>query len=79
LPYIQTYKVDYINMSRDSITKPSSILSNGGLDSDSQVSITNTAKNHFWETLEKNINALLLTEERLTITRRKQLKSPLKQ
>jgi MSHA biogenesis protein MshL len=78
LPYVQTYKVDYINMNRDSITKPSSILSNGGLDSDSQISITNTAKNHFWETLEKNIREMLLTEEKITTTRRKQLKSAAK-
>jgi len=78
LPYVKTYKIDYINMNRDSVTKPSSVLSNGGLDSDSQISITNTAKNHFWETLEKNINAILLTEERSTITRRKQLKASAK-
>lgn len=86
LPYVQTYKVDYVNMSRDSESKivttqlsgKTNTLDNSSLGSNSQTSVTNISKNRFWETLEKNINAILLTEERLTITRRKQLKASTK-
>lgn len=90
LPYIQTYKVDYINMNRDSDSRvsvstqvsSSSIIGTSSvgvtgtaIGNNSQISVVDITKNRFWETLEKNINAILLTEERSTITRRKQLKT----
>ncbi len=90
LPYIQTYKVDYVNISRDSDSRvsvstqvsSSSIIGTASAGAtgtatgnNSQISVVDISKNRFWETLEKNINAILLTEERSTITRRKQLKT----
>lgn len=90
LPYVQTYKVDYVNMSRDSesrVTVATQVATSSGVatgssgsggtgaSNNSQTAIIDISKNHFWETLEKNINAILLTEERSTITRRKQLKA----
>ena len=90
LPYVQTYKVDYVNISRDSDSRvsvstqvsSSSIIGTASAGAtgtatgnNSQISVVDISKNRFWETLEKNINAILLTEERSTITRRKQLKT----
>ncbi len=99
LPYVQTYKVDYVNMTRDSESKVSvstqvlnstnigtSNSKSGGTsnntggssgsnsDNNSQTLITDTSKNRFWETLEKNVHAILTAEEKITTTRRKQLR-----
>jgi len=96
LPYVQTYKVDYINMTRDSESKVSvstQVLNSNNIgssnsksnntggssgssssDNNSQTLITDTSKNRFWETLEKNVHAILTAEEKITTTRRKQLR-----
>ena len=71
-PYLHTYKVDYVNMARDtqtSIQVASQVSSTtpggqggGGSTSggaNSTTSITNTSVNRFWETLAQNILNIL--------------------
>jgi len=74
-PFLRTYRVDYVNMTRDtsgSVTVVTQIASTGsgtgvtgaggGVGSSSNNSLTrieNKAQNRFWETLEKNIKDLL--------------------
>jgi general secretion pathway protein D len=68
-PFLQTYRVDYVNMKRDTTgaiqvsgeisggasgTGTASSSSNG-----SSTKIDNSAKNHFWETLTQNIKDIL--------------------
>lgn len=73
-PFLRTYRVDYVNMSRDttgSISVTTQIASTGGGagatpagqsgsgSNNSQTKIDNKAQNRFWETLEKNIKDIL--------------------
>ena len=74
-PVLRTYKVDYVNMSRDvsgtigvqsNVVAPPSATGAGGSaaaasasQNSSLLKVDNTAKNRFWETLEKNIKDLL--------------------
>ncbi|MBP8119839.1 MAG: secretin N-terminal domain-containing protein [Burkholderiales bacterium] len=73
-PYLKMYKIDYVNMTRDSsgsigvqtqVVGPSSGLSGGtgaagGAGQNSSATrLENSVKNRFWETLEKNIRDLL--------------------
>lgn len=76
-PYLRTYRVDYVNMTRDvtetvgiqtqvisgsvttSGTGGSSTQQGGSENSNSTLKITSTARNRFWETLEKNLKDLL--------------------
>ena len=67
-PFLKSYKIDYVNMSRDAeggISNTSQIGSGalGGATSgganNSQLSIKNSSKNHFWDTLVKNITDFL--------------------
>jgi MSHA biogenesis protein MshL len=72
-PYLKQYKIDYMNMSRDSeggITNTSQVgsgtsggaaggTSGGAGANSSQLSIKNTSKNHFWDTLVQNIKDIL--------------------
>ena len=75
-PFLRTYKIDYVNMSRDasgSVSISTQIGSTttqvggaqgagGGGGSGSNISSTkvdNVAKNHFWESLEKNLKDIL--------------------
>ncbi len=70
-PYLRIYKVDYVNMSRDTsgtvgiqsqVVGPAGqggTTTPGGAQNSSLLKIDNTAKNRFWETLEKNIKDLL--------------------
>jgi general secretion pathway protein D len=69
-PFLRTYKVDYVNMSRDAsstVTVTSQIASQGigttggtaASGNNSLSKIENKAQNRFWETLEKNIKDLL--------------------
>lgn len=80
LPYLRLYKVNYVNMSREStsqITVATQIESTGGginqsggsgssgssgqsEGNNSTTLITNKSNNNFWETLEKNILAILV-------------------
>ena len=68
-PFLHTYRVDYVNMKRDTTgsinvsgeiaggTTGSTGIPGGGNSSSSK--IDNSAKNHFWETLIQNIKDLL--------------------
>jgi len=70
-PYIKTYKVDYLNISRDtdsSITIATQIATTGAAGGDSgggggsnnsTTSVTSISKNRFWETLTANVMAIL--------------------
>jgi len=68
-PFLHNYKVDYVNMKRDttgSINVSGEIagagIGAGGSSGSNNVSTTkidNTTKNHFWETLVQNIKDLL--------------------
>lgn len=71
-PYLQSYRIDYINMSRSSSSTASvstQIASTGrgadgegGAGNNSQTEVTNTSDSAFWETIEKNIAAIIYTE-----------------
>jgi len=72
-PYLHNYRVDYLNMSRDvvetvgiatqvisgSVAGGAGGASTSGAANNSTLTVNNTAKNRFWETLEKNIKDLL--------------------
>jgi general secretion pathway protein D len=69
-PYLHNYKIDYVNMARDSegaISDSTQVGSGspggtaGGASSGnhSSLAIKNTSKNHFWETLIQNIKDIL--------------------
>ena len=76
-PYLKIYKVDYVNMQRDSTssigvqtqvvgpTVGAGGAPAGGSDNSSKVNLTNTSKNKFWETLEKNIKDMLRETDKL--------------
>lgn len=75
LPFLRTYRVDYVNMSRDTsgtVAVTTQIASTGGGaggtgsstggsggGNNSLTKIENKAQNHFWDTLEKNIKDIL--------------------
>ena len=69
-PYLHSYKIDYVNMTRDAdgTISNSSLVgtaagstagggSSGG--NSSALAIKNTSKNHFWDTLTQNIKDIL--------------------
>jgi MSHA biogenesis protein MshL len=72
-PYLHTYRIDYVNMSRDvneTVGIATQVISGsvggavtssgaGGGNNNSTLTIASVAKNHFWESLEKNIKDLL--------------------
>ena len=70
-PYLHSYKIDYVNMARDSdgtmsnatqVGSSSSGSATGASSSgsnNSSLTIKNTSKNHFWETLIQNIKDIL--------------------
>jgi len=78
-PFLRTYKVDYVNMSRDTsgtVTVTTQIASTGaganaaagGSSSGGNNSLTkieNKATHHFWETLEKNIKDILRETDKI--------------
>ena len=90
-PVLRTYKVDYVNMSRDaagfigadgqisSTSQSSGQSSSGsstsstsgtGANNSSRTTVRSESKNHFWESLEKNISELLAeTDKELVIGR----------
>jgi len=74
LPYMRIYKISYVNMTRNATSEVSvatEIASTGGGASgqgggssgsggnNSTTKITNESNNHFWDTLQKNVQALL--------------------
>lgn len=77
-PYLKLYRVDYVNMTRDSVASigvqtqvvgPSSGLSGAGNSSSAQnttqLRIDNASKNRFWESLERNIKDMLRDTDKL--------------
>jgi len=80
-PYLRKYKIDYVNMTRDTtgtigiatqIATPGSMgtggLAGGAAESGGNVSLTsvaNVSKNRFWETLEKNLRDLLRETDKI--------------
>ena len=68
-PYLQSYKIDYVNMARDSESSISNstqisgrsggAAGSGGASNKSSIDIKNTSKNRFWETLTQNIKDIL--------------------
>lgn len=75
-PFLRTYKIDYVNMSRDSDGGISNMTqvgagaatgapAAGAAGNNSQLSIKNSSKNHFWETLVKNITDLLRETDKI--------------
>jgi len=68
-PYLHNYKIDYVNMARDSdgamsnATQVGSGLSGSGAggsgSNNSSLTIKNASKNHFWATLIQNIKDIL--------------------
>ncbi|MDP2759563.1 MAG: type II and III secretion system protein [Sideroxyarcus sp.] len=80
-PYLKNYKIDYVNMSRDAdggISNTSQIgggavggAGAGAGSNNSQLSIKNASKNHFWDTLVKNITDILNeTDKEVVVGRR---------
>ena len=76
-PYLKNYRVDYVNMSRDTsetISIATQVISGvpggtggatGAGDNNSTLRVTNTTRNRFWETLEKNIKDMLRETDKL--------------
>lgn len=76
-PYLKMYRVDYVNMARDSsgsigvqtqVVGPTTTGTSGastGAQNSTQLKIDNTSKNRFWESLEKNIKDLLRETDKL--------------
>ncbi len=79
-PFLRKYKIDYVNMTRDTtgtigiatqIATPGSMgtgLEGGGAEREGNVSLTsvaNVSKNRFWETLEKNLRDLLQETDKI--------------
>src|SRR5471032_1533732 len=75
-PYLHVYKVDYVNMSRDvagTIGVQSQVVAPPGAgaaagstsQNSSLLKVDNIAKNHFWETLERNVKDMLRETDKL--------------
>lgn len=75
-PYLKTYKIDYVNMTRDSdggISNATQVGagttgSNGSMGivgNNSNLSIKSSSKNHFWERLESNIKDILRETDKI--------------
>jgi len=77
-PFLRNYRVDYVNMSRDvsgsvAINTQIASTSSGvtgtggtaGTGNNSSTSVTSTAKNHFWESLEKNLKDILRETDKI--------------
>jgi len=66
-PYLRIYEIDYLNMDRDTTSTVGSssqiatpgAAGGGGGGNQSTSTITSKAKNHFWETLVKNVQDIL--------------------
>lgn len=71
-PYLHSYKIDYVNMNRDAEGGISNATQVGGgagtaagAGNNSQLSIKNSSKNHFWDTLVKNLTDLLRETDKI--------------
>ncbi len=60
-PFLHNYKIDYVNMERDSESTMLNTTQVGPNDANnsSKITIKNGSKNHFWKTLVKNIEDIL--------------------
>ena len=67
-PFTRTYKVDYVNVTRESTGKVSTSTivaseeSGGAAGNTSDSSLTNTIDNKFWEALQTNVEAIINPE-----------------
>lgn len=70
-PYLKSYKIDYVNMTRDAdggisnSTLVGGAAAAGAAGNNSKLSITNNSKNHFWETLVKNVTDILRETDKI--------------
>lgn len=76
-PFLKYYKIDYVNMTRDSdgaisnatqVGSSSSGVTNGVVGAggnNSSLTIKNTSRNHFWETLIQNVKDILHETDQL--------------
>ncbi|MDB5800383.1 MAG: MSHA-type pilus biosis protein MshL [Rhodocyclales bacterium] len=81
-PFLRTYRIDYVNMSRDTsgtvavssqiatagtsgVGSNSSNSGSGTTGNSSNTLITNTARNHFWDTLIQNMKDLLRETDKI--------------
>ena len=71
-PYLQTYRIDYVNMKREatgSVKVTGEIgegtASSGNTGNATTAKIDNTSKNHFWETLTQNIKDMLRETDKI--------------
>lgn len=75
-PFLRTYRIDYVNMSRDTsgtvaistqitASDPSGAGSAGGAGNTATTEVRNAAKNRFWESLEKNIKDILRETDKI--------------
>ena len=74
-PFLKTYQINYVNMSRDTDGGISNATQIGGsgnpnpaslvAGNNSQVAIKNASKNHFWERLEQNVKDLLRETDKI--------------
>jgi len=75
-PFLRNYRIDYVNMSRDTsstVAITTQIASTTGAASasgattgnNSTTEVKNSAKNHFWDTLEKNIKDILRETDKI--------------
>ena len=83
-PFLRSYQVNYVNMSRDVTSTVSTNTqiaagappgTSGGSaqagGNASRIQIKNDSKNRFWESLEKNINDILREEDKERVVKRK--------
>lgn len=73
-PFLRTYPIDYVNMSRDvnvtmsvnsQVSSSVAGASGGGSGNSTVTKIENIAKNRFWETLEKNVKDILRETDKI--------------
>jgi len=74
-PFLKSYKIDYVNMSRDAdsgISNTSQVggsaaggVTTGATGNSSKLAITNISRNHFWDTLVKNITDILRETDKI--------------
>jgi len=76
VPYLKHYKIDYVNMARDTegaIANATQVGSGtagvtAGSSNNSSLTIKGTSKNHFWETLTQNIKDILHETDKILPT-----------
>jgi general secretion pathway protein D len=73
-PYLRTYQIDYVNMTRDAdggisnatqVESPPSSNIGGVIGNNSNLSIKSSTKNHFWERLESNVKDILRETDKI--------------